>query len=104
MIARIWHGVVPKSKSNDYLQNQKENGIADYLSTKGNRGVFVMRRNEEDNTHYLLLTLWESFESICKFAGDDIEKARYYPDDKDYLLELEPNVTHYEVMELTRTE
>ncbi len=47
-------------------------------------------------------TLWESFESIRKFAGDDIEKARYYPDDKDYLLELEPHVTHYEVLELTR--
>ncbi len=46
-------------------------------------------------------TLWESFESIRKFAGDDIEKARYYPDDKDYLLELKPHVTHYEVLELT---
>lgn len=101
MIARIWHGVVPESKSDDYLQNQKEHGIADYFSTEGNRGVFVMRRNEEGNTHYLLLTLWDSIESIRKFAGDDIEKARYYPDDKDYLLELEPHVTHYEVLELT---
>jgi len=102
MIARIWHGIVSKSQSNNYLQNLKEHGIADYLSTEGNRGVFILRRNEEDKTHYLLLTLWDSLESIRKFAGEDIEKARYYPDDEDYLLELEPNVTHYEVMELTR--
>lgn len=76
MIARSWHGVVPESKADVCLQNQKEHGIADYLSTQGNRGVFVLRRNEEGKTHYLLLTLWNSVESIRKFAGDDIEKAR----------------------------
>jgi len=98
MIARIWHGVVPASQSDDYLQNQKENGIADYQSVEGNRGVFVLRRNEGERTHFLLLTLWDSLEAIVKFAGEDIQKARYYPDDKDYLIELEPNVMHYEVV------
>ncbi|NIR52061.1 antibiotic biosynthesis monooxygenase [candidate division KSB1 bacterium] len=102
MIARIWHGVVPESKSDDYLENQKEHGISDYLSTEGNRGVFVLRKNEEGKSHYLLLTLWDSVESIHNFAGEDIEKARYYPDDEDYLIELEPNVTHYEVVEFVR--
>ena len=97
MIARIWHGVVPQEKSDDYLENQRKHGISDYFSTEGNRGVFVLRRNEDNKTHFLLLTLWDSKESIRKFAGDDIDKARYYPDDKDYLLELELNVTHYEV-------
>lgn len=98
MIARIWHGVVPESKSDDYLENQRKNGIADYLSTEGNRGVLVLRRNEGGNTHFLLLTLWDSRESISRFAGENIEKARYYPEDKDYLLELEPYVTHYEAL------
>ena len=35
--------------------------------------------------------------TIRRFAGDEMEKARYYPDDKDFLLEMEPYVTHYEV-------
>ena len=39
----------------------------------------------------------ESHEAIRAFAGEDLEKARYYPEDADYLLELEPTVTHYEV-------
>ena len=34
---------------------------------------------------------------IRAFAGDDPEQARYYPEDTEYLLELEPAVTHYEV-------
>lgn len=47
--------------------------------------------------HYLLLTLWDSVDAIRRFAGDEYEKARYYPEDKNFLLELEPFVTHYEV-------
>jgi len=30
-------------------------------------------------------------------AAADIQRARYYPEDQDYLLEFEPNVAHYEL-------
>ena len=99
MIARIWHGIVPESKSDSYLKYMKKTGIADYRTAEGNRDVFIFRRKEAGKTHYLLLTLWDSTESIRKFAGENIEKARYYPEDKTYLLELETYVTHYEVLE-----
>lgn len=45
-----------------------------------------------------MLTLWESEDAIKRFAGSEIEKAKYYPEDEKFLLELEPNVTHYEVL------
>jgi hypothetical protein len=32
------------------------------------------------------------------FAGDELEKAKYYPEDAEYLLEYEPRVVHYEVV------
>jgi hypothetical protein len=47
--------------------------------------------------HFLLLTLWDSRDAIRAFAGDDMDCARYYPEDAAFLLELEPTVTHYEV-------
>jgi len=59
----------------------------------------VLRRIEGDVTHFLLLTLWESSDSIRAFAGANIDKAVYYSEDPDYLLELEPFVQHYEVLE-----
>jgi len=98
MIARIWHGVVKKSKSDEYFGYLNKTGAADYRETDGNRGVFLFRRNEKAKTHYVFLTLWDSYESIRKFAGEDYEKARYYPGDKDFLLEFEEFVTHYEVL------
>jgi hypothetical protein len=45
------------------------------------------------------VTKWDSYDSIRKFAGDDIEKAKYYPDDSKYLLEFEPTVQHCETFE-----
>ena len=37
-------------------------------------------------------------DAIRRFTGDDVETAEYYPEDKDFLLEFEPRVMHYEVM------
>ena len=31
-------------------------------------------------------------------VSDDIEKAKYYPEDDEFLLEFEPRVVHYEVV------
>jgi heme-degrading monooxygenase HmoA len=98
MIARIWHGMVPESKAEAYYGYLLRTGLSDYRRTAGNRGVQVLRRTENGITHYLLTTLWESLEAIKRFAGEDYEQARYYPEDDEFLLEREPLVKHYEVL------
>lgn len=100
MIARQWHGRVRTVQADEYYAYLQRTGLSDYASTPGNRGVFVFRRAEGDVTHYLLTTLWESWEAIRAFAGEDLERAKYYPEDEEYLLEREPTVTHYEVLDL----
>jgi heme-degrading monooxygenase HmoA len=98
MIARIWRGHTPEAKADRYLDYLKMTGVTDYSATEGNRGVTVLRRISEGQAEFLLISLWDSFDSIRRFAGDEVEKAVYYDEDKEYLLEFEPNVTHYEVL------
>jgi len=98
MIARTWHGRVPTGKADDYFTFLLRTGIAEYRATPGNRGVYVFRRAEGDVTHYVLTTLWDSYEAVRRFAGDDYERARYYPEDDAFLLEQEPFVTHHDVL------
>jgi hypothetical protein len=98
MIARTWHGRVPASRADAYYQYLLRTGLADYQSTPGNRGVLVQRRIEGDVAHFSLTTLWDSVAAIKRFAGEDYEVARYYPEDDDYLLEREPFVTHAEAL------
>ena len=97
MIARTWHGVTDASKADEYLDYLNKTGVAEYRATQGNLGVYVLRRIEGNKAHFLLLTLWESEEAIKRFAGSDMEKAKYYPEDEQFLLELEPTVKHYKV-------
>jgi len=102
MIARIWHGRTASAKADDYLAFLYRSGIPDYKATPGNKGAWVLRRidaNDGTVCHFITLTFWESREAIQAFAGDDIDVARYYPDDADYLLEFEPHVTHYELFD-----
>lgn len=98
MIARVWHGVTPKSKADEYTKYQDRTGVTGYLATKGNLGVHVFRRTEGELAHFFVLTFWDSIESIKRFAGEDYEKARYYPDDVKYLLEFPEKVEHYDVI------
>ena len=99
MIARMWHGRVPISKSDEYLKRMRTIAIPDYKSTPGNRGAFALRQTEGDVARFVMLTFWESREAIARFAGNNIEAAKYYDFDRDFLLELEPSVKHYEIYE-----
>src|SRR6266705_4425572 len=98
MIARTWHGVTAASKADAYYEVLQESGLKEYRATPGNQGVIVLRRTEGDRTHFLLITFWESFDAIRRFAGPNPERAVYYPKDKEFLLEFEPTVTHYDVL------
>lgn len=97
MIARLWHGRVPTAKADAYQDYLDSSGLPDYRGTPGNRGVTVLRRTDGDVTHFLLITLWESWAAIAAFAGEPVDRARYYPRDDEFLLEREPTVVHYDV-------
>lgn len=97
MIARIWHGVVPTSKHQEYLDLMRRIALPEYLATRGNRGAWCLYRTEGDVTHFQMLTFWDDTDAIKRFAGDDYSLAKYYIFDPSYLLEMETCVHHYEV-------
>ena len=98
MIARIWHGTTPAAQSDEYLDYLNQTGVPDYRATEGNLGVYVLRRVEGETAHFLTVSFWESIEAIKGFAGPEPERARYYPEDEEFLLSFEPTVEHYEVL------
>lgn len=98
MIARMWRGRTPASKADAYFDYLKATGLKEYCATEGNRGALLLRRLDGDEAEFLFLSYWESEEAIRRFAGEDMEKAVYYPEDAQYLITMEPGVTHYEVL------
>jgi heme-degrading monooxygenase HmoA len=97
MIARIWRGVVRQADADEYADYIVETGFAAYATTPGNRGSWMLRRDDGDRTEFITFSLWESVDAVKGFAGDDYEAAVYYPDDERFLIEREDTVKHYEV-------
>jgi len=97
VIARIWRGEVPLDRSDEYLERMRTVALPDYRSTDGNQGAFALRRLHDDRAEFLMLTFWDSEESIRAFAGDDVTAAKYYDFDAEVLLEMVPNVDHFEL-------
>jgi hypothetical protein len=104
MIARMWHGMVPISKADEYLKLMRRIALPEYLATLGNRGAWCLRRTEAGVTHFEMLTFWDDSDAIKRFAGDDFSRARYYDFDPDYLIEMEAGVRHYELYSETSTD
>jgi heme-degrading monooxygenase HmoA len=103
MIARIWRGATKADRAQDYLEYLRGTGIADYRATPGNHGVEVLMRTDGDRTQFTLITYWESLEAVKRFAGDQPEVARFYPEDDDYLIDRELTVEHHDVAKIRRS-
>ena len=97
MIARIWNGKTRIEDFEEYTEFMKSRAIPDYKKTKGFVKLIFLRTTNDDIGHFKLITFWENLEVIKNFAGQDFEKAKYYPEDEKFLLEFEEKVTHYEV-------
>jgi heme-degrading monooxygenase HmoA len=97
MIARIWHGKTSIENFEAYTEFLKKVAVPDYQKTKGFQALSFLRQIKNGEGHFHLITYWENLEVIKNFAGQDFEKAKYYPEDDNYLLEFEENVQHFEV-------
>ena len=96
MIARTWRGAVRAQDAPAYAAYVQKTGIAGYQRTPGNRGAGCSGV-EGDRAEFITVSFWESRAAIEAFAGQDIEKAVFYPDDEQFLIERDLTVQHYEV-------
>ena len=78
MIARIWTGVVRREDGDAYADYIRETGFSDYAGTVGNRGGWMLRRDQAERTEFITFSLWDSVRAIRAFAGEDLtaQKAR----------------------------
>lgn len=97
MIARIWTGAVRAGDAAAYLDLMQQVAIPDYRSIAGNEGAWCLHRAVEDRVQVSMLTFWRDMDAIKGFAGSDVDKAKYYDFDADYLVEAPDRVIHFEV-------
>jgi heme-degrading monooxygenase HmoA len=100
MIIRMWRGKTSLDKADAYEAFTSKRAGPDYSSIPGFKAFYFTRRNHDDYAEFLLITHWESLDAIKQFAGEDYAKAKYYPEDQDFLLDFPEEVEHFEVFDV----
>jgi heme-degrading monooxygenase HmoA len=95
MVARTWRGWTRREDADAYVEYIEQTGMAAYRATPGNRGAWILRRDDGGRTEFVTLSFWDSLETIRGFAGDDVDRAVFYPEDDRFLIEREETVSHW---------
>jgi heme-degrading monooxygenase HmoA len=97
VIARVWRGATRAEDADAYAAYLEESGMRAARTLDGNRGTLVLRRVVDDRAEFTTVLLFESMEAVRAFAGDEPERAVFFPEDDRYLIERDLAVSHHEV-------
>ena len=74
MIVRVWQGDATQN-NRDRVNYIRQQLLESYLKAPGNRGALLLSRSRADYTEFLLLSFWESANSLEALTGPDIDGA-----------------------------
>lgn len=97
MIARVWRGATRADDEDAYVRYLEETGMQAARELPGSRGTLVLHRRDGDLAEFVTVLLFESLESVKAFAGEDVDVARFFPDDERWLVERDLDARHFEV-------
>lgn len=99
MIIRKWRARALRSNGVAYERHFRDSVAPLLRRTAGFVGASLSRRLTDENIEFLVLTRWESVEAIENFAGKDTGKAVVEPDAVASLIDFDPAVQHFEIIE-----
>ncbi len=98
-ILRRWSAHIRTADEAEYVAYIRQTGGDDYLATPGNLGwQMLMRALGDGRSQVTTLSWWVSMDAIRAFSGEDVERARYYPEDDRFLLDRPDTVEHHRVL------
>ena len=97
MIARVWRGWTAREDADAYVAYLCETGMRESYALPGNRGAMILRRDDGARTEFQTVILWDELDSMRAFAGDELERAVFFPEDDRFLVERDEHVVHYHV-------
>jgi heme-degrading monooxygenase HmoA len=98
MILRMWKGQSTDEKAGAYARYATQTVFPKLRKIEGHRGAYLLRRPISGGVEFVVLTLWDSMESVHKFAGADADKAVVEPEAQSFLSGFDDFVTHFDVV------
>jgi heme-degrading monooxygenase HmoA len=95
----MWRGEVPLAHAAEYQTYLDTAGLGKLRAIKGNLGVQMFRRTVGDREEFVVISYWPNEDAIRAYAGDDVLRVHLLPRDPEFLIEPEPFVRHYKIVQ-----
>jgi len=101
MIGRIWHGWTKPENADKYERLLKEEIFPGIAAKKvaGYKGIQLFRRPLDNEIEFITIMLFESWDAVKQFAGEDYEQAYVPPKARELLKRFDERSQHYKVKE-----
>jgi heme-degrading monooxygenase HmoA len=97
MIARVWRGWTKAEDADAYEKLLREVVYPGLQNIKGYHGGYIFRQDNQDETEFVTVNLFESLDAVKAFAGSDYEIPVFEPEARRLLSKVEPIARHYAV-------
>jgi heme-degrading monooxygenase HmoA len=103
MIIRTWRARALVQKAVSYEDHFREEVLPKLQGIAGFRGAQLLRRTHageagSEEVEFLVLTRWDSLDTVRKFAGEHLDRAVVDPAAQAVLTEFDSVVRHYDVI------
>ena len=98
MIARTWSAQAIPAQAPAYVNHLKRHVLPALKKLDGYSGAMLLERPSSGEVEIIVITFWQSVDSIRGFAGDDAETAVVADEAVPLLTQFAPRVRHYEVV------
>ena len=90
IIARVWRGRTSRERADEYEAYNFDEGIRPLIEKAA--GVQTFREDREEETEFVTISWWESFEQMAQFSGGDPTQVHHLERDHEFLIELPERV------------
>jgi heme-degrading monooxygenase HmoA len=96
-VARLWRGRTKPANAHPYEEHLRTETLPALGALEGFRRAYVLKRVDDDDVAFVVVTLWDSLDAIHAFAGHDAEHAVIPAAAAAVLAEWDERAVHYEV-------
>jgi heme-degrading monooxygenase HmoA len=97
MIARVWSAQTTEAQAPAYAEHLRSQVLPALRKVDGYAGAMLLERPAGGAVEVIVLTFWQSVESVREFAGADPEQAVVAEEAAALLTRFDRRVRHFEV-------
>ena len=97
MIGRVWRGWTSAENADAYEKLLREIVYPGLQTIEGYAGGYILRHDNQDETEFVTVNLFDSLDAVKAFAGPNYEVPVFEPEARRLLSKVEPIARHYDV-------